>query len=72
MPNSKGNRQIEMDEEIARNPINKDVLFLWWVLFVLFHDSVIELIGTVLGFLVGADGVFPLVPGTSYQSVMDR
>ena len=60
-----------MDEEIAPNPINKDVLFLWWFLFVLFHDSVIELIGTVLGFLVGADGVFPLVPGTGYRSVMD-
>mgnify|MGYP004256426403 FL=1 len=37
----------------------------------LFHDSVIEVIGTVLGFLVGADGVFPLVPGTGYRSVMN-
>ena len=71
MPHSRGNIQIEADENIARNPINKDVLFLWWVLFVLFHDSVIELIGTVLGFLVGADGVFPLVPGTGYRSVMN-
>ena len=70
MPNSMGNRQIEARGK-ARNPINKDILFLWWVLFVLFHDSVIELIGTVLGFLVGADGVFPLVPGTGYRSVMN-
>jgi len=70
MPNSMGNRRIEARGK-ARNPINKDILFLWWVLFVLFHDSVIELIGTVLGFLVGADGVFPLVPGTGYRSVMD-
>jgi len=65
-----GNRRIEARGK-ARNPINKDILFLWWILFVLFHDSVIELIGTVLGFLVGADGVFPLASGTSYQSVMD-
>ena len=70
MPNSMGNRRIEARGK-PRNPINKDILFLWWVLFVLFHDSVIELIGTVLGFLVGADGVFPLVPGTGYRSVMD-
>ena len=70
MPSSMGNRRIEARGK-ARNPINKDILFLWWVLFVLFHDSVIELIGTVLGFLVGADGVFPLVPGTVYRSVMD-
>ena len=70
MPNSMGNRRIEARGK-ARNPINKDILFLWWVLFVLFHDSVIELIGTVLGFLVGADGVFPLVPVTGYKSVMD-
>ena len=70
MPSSMGNRRIEARGK-ARNPINKDILFLWWVLFVLFHDSVIELIGTVLGFLVGADGVFPLVPGTGYRSVMD-
>ena len=70
MPNSVGNRRIEARGK-ARNPINKDILFLWWVLFVLFHDSVIELIGTVLGFLVGADGVFSLVPGTRYQSVMN-
>ena len=70
MPNSMGNRRIEARGK-ARNPINKDILFLWWVLFVLFHDSVIELIGTVLGFLVGADGVFPLVPGTGYRSVMN-
>ena len=70
MPNSRGNRRIEARGK-ARNPINKDILFLWWVLFVLFHDSVIELIGTVLGFLVGADGVFPLVPGTGYRSVMN-
>ena len=70
MPSSMGNRRIQARGK-ARNPINKDILFLWWVLFVLFHDSVIELIGTVLGFLVGADGVFPLVAGTSYQSVMD-
>ena len=70
MPSSMGNRRIEFEGK-ARNPINKDILFLWWVLFVLFHDSVIELIGTVLGFLVGADGVFPLVPGTGYRSVMN-
>ena len=70
MPSSMGNRRIEARGK-ARNPINKDILFLWWVLFVLFHDSVIELIGTVLGFLVGADGVFPLVPGTGYRSVMN-
>jgi len=25
----------------------------------------------IFGFLVGADGVFPLVPGTGYRSVMD-
>ena len=71
MSDSRENSQTEADENIARNPINKDVLFLWWVLFVLFHDSVIEVIGTVLGFLVGADGIFPLVPGTGYRSVMD-
>jgi hypothetical protein len=65
-----GNRRIEARGK-PRNPVNKDVLFLWWVLFVLFHSSVIELIGTVLGFLVGADGVFPLAPGTGYKSVMD-
>ena len=70
MPSSMGNRRIAAVGKV-RNPINKDILFLWWVLFVLFHDSVIELIGTVLGFLVGADGVFPLVPGTGYRSVMD-
>ena len=71
MAHSRGNIQIEADENIARNPINKDVLFLGWVLFVLFHRPVIEVIGTVLGFLVGADGVFPLVPGVGYKSVMD-
>jgi len=71
MPHSRGNIEIEADENIARNPSNKDVLFLWWVLFVLFHDSVIELIGTVFGFLVGADGIFPLVPGVGYKSVMN-
>lgn len=71
MPHSRGNIGIEVDENIARNPINKDLLFLCWVLFVLFHRPVIEVIGTVLGFLVGADGVFPLVPGTGYKSVMD-
>jgi len=70
MSSSMGNRRIEARGK-ARNPVNKDILFLWWVLFLLFHDSVIELIGTVLGFLVGADGVFPLVPGTGYRSVMD-
>ena len=71
MPHSRGNMQIEADENIARNPINKDILFLWWVLFVLFHRPVIEVIGMVLGFLAGADGVFPLVPGTGYKTVMD-
>ena len=71
MPNSMGNRRIEARGK-PRNPINKDILFLWWVLFVLFHRPLIEGIGMVFGFLVGADGVFPLVPGTSYQSVMDR
>jgi|TARA_B100001971_G_C17740241_1_gene310330 hypothetical protein len=45
MPNSKGNRQIEMDEEIARNPINKDVLFLLWFLFLLFHRPLLTTIG---------------------------
>ena len=70
MPSSMGNRRIKCGGK-ARNPINKDILFLWWVLFVLFHRPVIELIGTVLGFLVGADGVFPLVPGTGYRSVMN-
>ena len=71
MPHSRGNIEIEADENIARNPINKDVLFLWWVLFVLFHRPVIEVLGTVFDLLVGADGVFPLVPGTGYKSVMD-
>ena len=71
MPHSRGKMQIEGDENIARNPISKDVLFLGWVLFVLFHRPVIEVIGTLLGFLVGADGVFPLVPGVGYKSVMD-
>ena len=70
MPSSMGNRRIEARGK-PRNPVNKDILFLWWVLFVLFHRPVIEVIGTVLGFLVGADGVFPLVPGTGYKSVMD-
>ena len=70
MPSSMGNRRIEARGK-ARNRINKDILFLWWVLFLLFRDSVIELIGTVLGFIVGADGVFPLVPGTGYRSVMN-
>jgi hypothetical protein len=60
-----------MDEEIARSPINQDILFLWWFLFVLFHRPVIEGIGVVFGFLMSADGVFPLVPGTGYRSVMD-
>ena len=70
MPSSMGNRRIAAGGTV-HIPIKKDVLFLWWVLFVLFHDSVIELIGTVLGFLVGADGVFPLVPGAGYRSVMN-
>jgi hypothetical protein len=70
MPSSMGNRRIAAGGKV-HIPINKDVLFLWWVLFVLFHDSVIEVIGTVLGFLVGADGVVPLVPVTGYKSVMD-
>ena len=60
-----------MDEEIARSPINKDVLFLLWILFLLFHKPLVEGIGMVFGFLVGADGVFSLAPGTSYQSVMN-
>jgi len=65
-----GNRRIAAGGKV-HIPINKDVLFLWWVLFLLFHRPVIELIGTVVGFLVGADGVFPFVPGTGYRSVMD-
>jgi len=65
-----GNRRIAAGGKV-RIPINKDVLFLWWVLFLLFHRPVIEAIGMVFGFLVGADGVFPLASGTSYQSVMD-
>jgi len=71
MSDSRENSQTEADENIARNPINKDVFFLWWVLFVLFHRPLIKGIEMVFGFLVGADGVFPLVPGTGYQSVMD-
>ena len=70
MSSSMGNRRIESVGK-AHNPINKDVLFLWWVLFVLFHRPVIEVLGTVFDLLVGADGVFPLVPGTGYKSVMD-
>ena len=70
MPSSMGNRRIEARGK-ARNPINKDILFLWWVLFVLFHRPVIEAIGMVFGFLVGADGVFTVASGTSYQSVMN-
>jgi len=65
MPNSMGNRRIEARGK-ARNPINKDILFLWWVLFVLFHRPVIEIIGMVFGLLAGADGLLPLVPGTGY------
>ena len=70
MPSSMGNRRIEARGK-ARNPINKDILFLWWVLFVLFHRPVIEIIGMVFGLLAGADGLLPLVPGTGYKSVMD-
>jgi len=71
MPDSRGNSQIEADENTARNPINKDILLLWWIMFLLFHRPLIEGMGMVFGFLVGADGVFPLVPGTSDRSVMD-
>ena len=66
------------DEEIIPTGINKDVLFLLWFLFLLFHRPLFITIGGILGFLldavgflVGADGVFPLVPGTGYRSVMD-
>ena len=59
------------DEEIIPTGINKDVLFLLWFLFLLFHRPLFTTIGGIFGFLVGADGVFPLVPGTSYRSVMD-
>jgi len=71
MPDSRGNSQTEVDENIARNPVNKDILFLWWILFLLFHRPLLEGMGMVFGFLVGADGVFPLVPGSGYRSVMD-
>ena len=59
------------DEEIIHTGINKDVLFLLWFLFLLFHRPLFTGIGMVFGFLMGADGVFPLVPGTGYRSVMD-
>ena len=59
------------DQEIIHTGINKDVLFLLWFLFLLFHRPLFTGIGMVFGFLVGADGVFPLVPGTGYRSVMD-
>jgi hypothetical protein len=59
------------DEEIIHTGINKDVLFLLWFLFLLFHRPLFITIGAIFGFLVGADGVFPLVPGAGYKSVMD-
>jgi len=59
------------DQEISHTGINKDVLFLLWFLFLLFHRPLFTGIGMVFGFLMGADGVFPLVPGTGYRSVMD-
>ncbi len=59
------------DEEIIPTGINKDVLFLLWFLFLLFHRPLFTTIGGVFGFLVGSDGVVPLVPDTGYRSVME-
>jgi hypothetical protein len=44
-----------MDEEIIHSGINKDVLFLLWFLFVLFHAPLFRGIGVIFGFLAGLE-----------------
>ena len=39
------------DEEIIHTGINKDVLFLLWFLFLLFHRPLFTTIGEIFGFL---------------------
>jgi|TARA_Y100000031_G_C8182571_1_gene367249 hypothetical protein len=45
------------DEEIIHTGINKDVLFLLWFLFLLFHRPLFITIGGIFGFLVGEEVV---------------
>ena len=45
------------DEEIIHTGINKDVLFLLWFLFLLFHRPLFITIGGILGFLLGEEVV---------------
>jgi hypothetical protein len=51
--------EIEDDggKEIIHTGINKDVLFLLWFLFLLFHRPLFTTIGGIFGFLVGEEVV---------------